>query len=170
MQNVGKTGIAKKSKLVMPGNHLNRSSNSSLNCSLNTSTTESKKTSVKTSRLLGPKTGIKTAINASTPNRAPPKINGSTVTKNTERRKSGESTRRSSPRLKAKQGNDVKKTGVPGLKGPITKLSLMKPGDLQKRLHKPSTATEKGPLKAVKPMENLNVSVNKKNGLFYCLA
>lgn len=168
-QMTGKNTVAKISRLQVPVNK-RRSFNASMNCSLNVSTNESSsKVNHNTSRLAIPKAGSHANSKGVTPkNGMQPKflnnsvnLNKNNLTKSEDKKqkKSVEVPRRNSPRLKAKEAATVNdgttKKGISGLKSPITtKLSLMKPGEIQKRNHK--TITGNGPMKAVQSIDAIN--------------
>jgi hypothetical protein len=165
----GKNTVAKISRLQVPVNKKNRSFTSSMNCSLNVSTNDSSsKVNPNTSRLAIPKSGSHANSKGVTPKYGmQPKFlnNSANLNKNNQakseekkQQKSVEVPRRNSPRLKAKQAATVNdgttKKGISVLKGPITKLSLMKPGEMQRRNNK--TIIGNGPMKVVQPIDAIN--------------
>lgn len=173
----GKNTVTKISRLQVPVNKKNRSFNSSMNCSLNVSTNESSsKVNPNTSRLAIPKSGSHANSKGVTPkygiqpkflnNSANLNKNNLTKSEDKKQQKPVEVPRKNSPRHKAKEAATVNdgatKKGISGLRGPITKLSLMKPGEMQKRNKK--TIIINGPMKAVQPIDAINSTVLIKKG------
>jgi len=148
-----------------------------MNCSLNVSANQSSsKVNPNTSRLAIPKSGSHANSKGVTPkygvqpkflnNSANLNKNNLTKSEDKNQQKSVGVPRRNSPRLKTKEAATVNdgatKKGISGLKGPITKLSLMKPGEMQKRNNK--TIIGNGPMKAVQPIDAINSTVLIKKG------